>query len=113
RAIGRSLLVAPVRLCETFFRDHQRLSLPGNAADRLRRSAAARRSLKARPHALTARAHQMSPARKSSARRALVRAANAMAVNTGFFSGPVVNTAESATATLRAANTRQNRSTTP
>jgi hypothetical protein len=44
--------------------------------------------------------HQMSPAFRSSASRWLARAASAMAVSTGFFSGPVVNADESTTATL-------------
>src|SRR6187551_788598 len=52
-------------------------------------------------------------ARRSRLSRSLARAASAMAVSTGFFSGPVVNTEESATATLAAPCTRENASTTP
>src|SRR6478735_9742311 len=47
-------------------------------------------------------ARQTANARKSRSSRSAARAASAMAVSTGFFSGPVVNTEESATTTLGA-----------
>lgn len=62
---------------------------------------------------LAASGLQIASERKSWSRRSLARAASAMAVSTGFFSGPVVKTAESATTTLVAPCTRENASTTP